>query len=611
MLAQIQAQIAALQGGQTVSTCKLNQDLSVGDGDQGDGLSGQVSFVQQKLIAGGYLNINRPTGWFGKMTVSALKKWQQANSLTATGDVGASDRTVLCGGIIDNPWMACLNKKGVRVYTILECPACEQQANLFGKNWPAVQKIDCGTYPSNISATCTNAGIKGFPAWVFGDGSKLEGSQTFPSILEHSGCAGSCSNNNCGGVDNNKITINSVSGPNSINVGQTGTWVTNVTSPSGINLAYWVNWGDSGPGKGTLNQGSTFTHSYTQTGTFQVSFTVYDQRCLADSTCTNPQIAQTSLTVVVMGNNNVTDGYLQVARDLDHVPTSQNLVGTGDITAVKLTAISGASVIKRFDVYFTEKPWSDFSQLTLIDSNRNVIATKNLSSAGDAVEVIPNSKYFVRFDNLNYPINNSASLIISGTISPTSAGVHGQTVGVSIPDDSIRAENSMGYNRSYGLGTATNVGGTNVSNVTITSSLSNVVPTISNVSLNFCAYGNCTWQANTTGVIGWNYANFSPAGTAPTLNSTVTSVSLEICNPQSGACTNFTNSSGSILNAIFSGYGSGQNANTDAKVLVNSSFQPYVNNNQAQVKVCPTYRNGQKVIGGGCAISPVFTITLP
>jgi len=55
--------------------------------------------LQRKLISGGYLNINRPTGWFGKMTVSALKKWQQANNLTATGDIGASDRAVLCGGV--------------------------------------------------------------------------------------------------------------------------------------------------------------------------------------------------------------------------------------------------------------------------------------------------------------------------------------------------------------------------------------------------------------------------------------------------------------------------------------------------------------------------------
>jgi hypothetical protein len=81
---------------------------------------------------------------------------------------------------------------------------------------------------------------------------------------------------------NNNITINSVSGPNSLNVGQTGTWSVNATAPSGTNLTYLVDWGDVvyptgvGVGSANINQTSTFTHSYSQTGTYTIRFKVID-----------------------------------------------------------------------------------------------------------------------------------------------------------------------------------------------------------------------------------------------------------------------------------------------------------------------------------------------
>ena len=52
---------------------------------------GEVSVLQDFLQAGGYLNSN-PVGYFGLMTTAAVKKFQSANNISATGYVGPITR---------------------------------------------------------------------------------------------------------------------------------------------------------------------------------------------------------------------------------------------------------------------------------------------------------------------------------------------------------------------------------------------------------------------------------------------------------------------------------------------------------------------------------------
>jgi hypothetical protein len=98
-------------------------------------------------------------------------------------------------------------------------------------------------------------------------------------------------------------TISGVSGPQTLNVNQQGTWTVNASDSSSWNLSYSVQWGD-----GTHNlsnnsatawqasQYATLTHTYTVAGTYTPTFTVTDSNGLT---------AQTSLTVVV-GNTTTT-----------------------------------------------------------------------------------------------------------------------------------------------------------------------------------------------------------------------------------------------------------------------------------------------------------------
>jgi hypothetical protein len=95
--------------------------------------------------------------------------------------------------------------------------------------------------------------------------------------------------------------ISGVSGPQSLNVNETGTWTVNATDSSGGNLSYSVNWGDMmvyANGASTaspqypIQQSATFTHAYSYAGTFRPTFTV---------TNTNGKSASTSLSVNVGG----------------------------------------------------------------------------------------------------------------------------------------------------------------------------------------------------------------------------------------------------------------------------------------------------------------------
>ncbi|MFA6476151.1 MAG: peptidoglycan-binding protein [Candidatus Paceibacterota bacterium] len=115
----------------------------------------------------------------------------------------------------------------------------------------------------------------------------------------------------CGRNDNglNTIVINSVSGPTSMGVNQTGTWELKVTAPSDTNLNYTVDWGDNrvypqiagSAVSPIVKQTSTFTHAYSQAGTYTVRFMVDNGAVCVAAPCTVRKTAETSMTVVVGG----------------------------------------------------------------------------------------------------------------------------------------------------------------------------------------------------------------------------------------------------------------------------------------------------------------------
>lgn len=117
----------------------------------------------------------------------------------------------------------------------------------------------------------------------------------------------------CGGTNYNDPVISGTQGPQNLSINETGTWRILATDSSGGSLSYSVNWGDNMVyGNGTtsmypqplpIQQSATFTHSYSQRGTYTPTFTVTSDngiRCIM-APCPSGGSASTSLSVNVGG----------------------------------------------------------------------------------------------------------------------------------------------------------------------------------------------------------------------------------------------------------------------------------------------------------------------
>jgi peptidoglycan hydrolase-like protein with peptidoglycan-binding domain len=79
------------QVGQVLGVTAVNFGRNLKLGMTGD----DILALQTLLKTGGYLVINVPTNYFGAKTFAALKKWQKAYGLPATGFFGPMSRGLL------------------------------------------------------------------------------------------------------------------------------------------------------------------------------------------------------------------------------------------------------------------------------------------------------------------------------------------------------------------------------------------------------------------------------------------------------------------------------------------------------------------------------------
>lgn len=78
----------------------------------------------------------------------------------------------------------CLAERGVTMYGSAGCSHCLQQKKMFGENFSVIPYVECPKDPLR----CIQAGIQAYPTWVFSDGKKLQGVQTFGALAEAGGC---------------------------------------------------------------------------------------------------------------------------------------------------------------------------------------------------------------------------------------------------------------------------------------------------------------------------------------------------------------------------------------------------------------------------------------
>lgn len=83
----------------------------------------------------------------------------------------------------------CLADEGATFYGAYWCPHCQEQKAMFGRSASKLPYKECSTPDGNGQiAECNEIGIESYPTWIFEDGERLQGTQTFETLAERTGC---------------------------------------------------------------------------------------------------------------------------------------------------------------------------------------------------------------------------------------------------------------------------------------------------------------------------------------------------------------------------------------------------------------------------------------
>jgi len=80
----------------------------------------------------------------------------------------------------------CLTDKGAVMYGAAWCSHCKEQKAAFGDSFKLIKYVEC---PDNTQL-CIDRGIQGFPTWLIGTSTKIEGfdSKTMKTLSDATGC---------------------------------------------------------------------------------------------------------------------------------------------------------------------------------------------------------------------------------------------------------------------------------------------------------------------------------------------------------------------------------------------------------------------------------------
>lgn len=84
----------------------------------------------------------------------------------------------------------CIASSGAKFYGTTWCPHCKEQKELFGSAKQYLPYVECsGPGGQGQTDECKEKGIKGYPTWIFSDGSELSGSLPLEILSVKTGCA--------------------------------------------------------------------------------------------------------------------------------------------------------------------------------------------------------------------------------------------------------------------------------------------------------------------------------------------------------------------------------------------------------------------------------------
>jgi hypothetical protein len=86
-----------------------------------------------------------------------------------------------------NTFAQCLTDKGAVMYGAAWCAHCKEQKAAFGESFNIIKYVEC---PDNTQL-CIDKGIQGYPTWLIGTSTKLEGfdkNKTMKELSDVTGC---------------------------------------------------------------------------------------------------------------------------------------------------------------------------------------------------------------------------------------------------------------------------------------------------------------------------------------------------------------------------------------------------------------------------------------
>ena len=83
----------------------------------------------------------------------------------------------------------CIRDSGAIFYGAFWCPHCQNQKKMFGSASQYLPYVECSTPDGNGQLqVCKDAGVTGYPTWVFLDGTIETGLVSFERLSELSNC---------------------------------------------------------------------------------------------------------------------------------------------------------------------------------------------------------------------------------------------------------------------------------------------------------------------------------------------------------------------------------------------------------------------------------------
>ncbi|QQR55147.1 hypothetical protein IPG41_01060 [Candidatus Peregrinibacteria bacterium] len=89
----------------------------------------------------------------------------------------------------NDAFATCIANSGATFYGAFWCPHCSDQKKEFGDAKDLLPYVECDPNGKNADAgACTAAGVEQYPTWIFADGTKVTGVQSFEELAEATSC---------------------------------------------------------------------------------------------------------------------------------------------------------------------------------------------------------------------------------------------------------------------------------------------------------------------------------------------------------------------------------------------------------------------------------------